>query len=209
MRIIYEDKDLLVVDKPSGIETIEIPDKLGKKVFNVHRLDKDTSGVNLFAKSQEALIFFQKQFINRKIEKKYIALVTGNVKNDSGKIETLIGRSKKDGKKQKVYLFGEPDLPKVKRTAVTEYRVLKRYKDYTLLEITPKTGRKHQIRCHMAYMSHPVAGDKMYGFKGKSVPEGLSRQFLHASYIKVKLPGGEYKEFNSELSKELQTCLPK
>jgi 23S rRNA pseudouridine1911/1915/1917 synthase len=209
MRIIYEDKDLLVADKTAGIETIEIPEKLGKKLFNIHRLDKDTSGVNLFAKSQEALIFFQKQFINREIEKKYLALVSGSVKNDSGTIETLIGRSKKDGKKQRVYLRGEPGLPKVEREAVTEYRVLKRYEDYTLLEIMPKTGRKHQIRCHMAYLGHPVVGDKIYGFKKELKPADLSRQFLHASYIKIKIPNGEYKEFNSKLPEDLEKCLPK
>jgi len=199
----------LVVDKPSGIETIEITEKLGKKVFNIHRLDKDTSGVNLFAKNQEALIFFQKQFINREIEKKYIALVAGDVKNDSGRIETLIGRSKKDGKKQKVYLFNEPGSARGKRKAITEYRVVERYKDYTLLELTPKTGRKHQIRCHMVYLGHPVIADKMYGFKGQLSPAGLSRQFLHASYIKIKFPNGEYKEFNSELPEDLKKCLPK
>jgi 23S rRNA pseudouridine1911/1915/1917 synthase len=208
MKIIYEDNDLLVVDKPPGIETIEIPEKLGRKVFNVHRLDKDTSGVNLFAKSQEALIFFQKQFINREIEKRYFALVSGNVKDDSGIIDALIGRSKKDGKKQKVYLPLEPGA-EGKRTAVTEYKVMQRYKDYTLLEISPKTGRKHQIRCHMAYIGHPIAGDKVYGFKNQANPENLSRQFLHASYIKIKLPNGEYKEFNSELPEELKKCLPK
>ena len=209
INIIYEDNNLLVVDKPAGIETIEIPDKIGKEVLNVHRLDKDTSGINLFAKNQGALIFFQKQFKNRKVEKKYAALVKGNVKENKGIIETLIGRSKKDGKKQKVYLFNEPGSAKGKRRAITEYKVVKRFNSCTLLEIIPKTGRKHQIRCHMAYFGHPVVGDKVYGFKDKLYSKDLLRQFLHASYIKIKLPNGEYEEFNSELPKDLERCLPK
>ncbi len=178
-------------------------------MFNVHRLDKDTSGINLFAKNQEALIFFQKQFKNRKVEKRYTALAVGKVKENKGTIETLIGRSKKDGKKQKVYLFNEPGSLEGKRRAITEYKVIKRLKDYTLLQVMPKTGRKHQIRCHMAYLGHPVAGDKVYGFKGQLCPKELLRHFLHASYIKIKLPNGEYKEFNSELPKDLEKCLPK
>jgi len=208
IKIIYEDKDLLVADKPAGLETVEVLARLGKKVFNVHRLDKDTSGINLFAKNQEALIFFQKQFINREIEKRYIALVAGRVKDNKGMIDTLIGRALKEKKKQKAYLEIEPRA-EGKRRAVTEYRVIKRFEDYTLLEVMPKTGRKHQIRCHMAYLGHPIVGDKMYGFKGQPCPEGLLRQFLHASYIKIKLPSGEYKEFNSELPEDLEKCLPK
>ena len=128
---------------------------------------------------------------------------------DSGKIETLIGRSKKDGKKQKAYLFGEPGLPKTERKAITEYKVLKRHKNYTLLEVNLKTGRKHQIRCHLAYIGHPIAGDKIYGFKNQLCPAGLNRQFLHSSYIKIKLFNGEYKEFNSNLPEDLKKCLPK
>jgi len=203
IKIIYEDNDLLVVDKPAGIQTIEIPAKLGKNIFNIHRLDKDTSGVNLFAKNQEALIFFQKQFKNREIEKKYTALVVGQLKDKEKRIETLIGRAPREKKKQRAYLTIEPRAVN-KREAITEYKVIKEYEKYTLIEVFPKTGRKHQIRCHMAYLGHPIAGDKMYGFKNQPVPKGLNRHFLHASYIKIKLPNGEYKEFESKLPEELQ-----
>jgi len=206
MKIIYEDENLLAIDKPAGMETIEIPDKLGRKVFNIHRLDKDTSGVNLFAKNQKDLIFFQKQFINREVEKKYIALVVGNVKNDSGIIGTLIGRSPRDKRKQKVYLPAEPGSTG-KREAITEYKVLERLKNYTLLEVVPRTGRMHQIRCHLAYINHPIVGDKKYGFKNQPKPKDLNRQFLHASYIKIKLLNGEIKELNSELAQDLKLCL--
>ncbi|MBD3208518.1 MAG: hypothetical protein GF370_03635 [Candidatus Nealsonbacteria bacterium] len=207
MKAIYEDQDLLVLDKPAGIDVESLQEKL-KDAYLIHRLDKDTSGVILAAKSQEALIFFQKQFINRKVEKKYIALTAGEVKVDSGAIETLIGRSKKDGKKQKVYLVNDPGSKKGKREAITYYKVIERFEDYTLLEVFPKTGRMHQIRVHLAHIGHPIAGDKVYGFKNQPCPKGLSRPFLHASYIKVKMPNGKFKEFKSNLPKELKLCLP-
>lgn len=228
IKIIYEDNDLLVIDKPAGI--IVFPEKPPKektlidyllevkpelknagkppRYGIVHRLDKDTSGILLVAKSNEGLIFFQKQFKTRGVEKKYLALVVGNIKNNQGRIETLIGRASKDRKKQKVYLPTEPGA-EGKREAVTEYKVPERFKDYTLLEVSPKTGRKHQIRCHLAYLLHPITGDKMYGFKNQPKPEGLNRHFLHASYIKIQLPNGQTKEFISKLPEELQKIIEK
>jgi len=139
-------------------------------------------------------------------------LVVGNIKNDQGKIETLIGRSKRQGTKQKVYLATEPGS-KGKREAITEYKVLEKFKsalgeiNYTLLEVFPKTGRMHQIRIHLAYINHPIAGDKKYGFKNQPCPKELKRQFLHASYLKIKLSNSEFKELNSELAQDLKLCL--
>ena len=202
MKIIYQDDNVLVVDKLAGIVITDIYPGLSK----AHRLDKDTSGVLFIAKNEKALIFLQKQFKQRSVEKKYIALVVGDVKSDQGKIETLIGRSKKQGTKQKVYLTTEPGS-KGKREAITEYKVLERFKDYTLLEVFPKTGRMHQIRIHLAYINHPIAGDKKYGFKNQPCPKGLKRQFLHASYLKIKLSNSELKELNSELAQDLKLCL--
>jgi len=215
MNVIYKDKDFLVINKPAGIDVIALGEELSKKYSElgnvqrngiIHRLDKDTSGLILAAKNEETLIFFQKQFKNREVEKKYIALAAGTITQNEGKIETLIGRSKKDGKKQKVYLKTEPNV-KNKREAVTEYKVIKKYKDYTLLEISLKTGRKHQIRCHLAYIGHPIAGDKMYGFKNQSCPAELNRQFLHAAYLKIKMPSGGSKKFRSRLPKELKKVI--
>ena len=217
MKAIYQDKDLLVIDKPAKMDVVSLGKELEKEhpeLKNVerqgiiHRLDKDTSGVILVAKDEKGLIFFQKQFKNREVEKKYLALVVGKIKEDKGKIETLIGRNPKEWKKQRVYLKTEPGS-NGKREAVTYYRVLKRYQDYTLLEVTPKTGRMHQIRCHLTYLGYPIVGDKVYGFKNQPCPEKLDHQFLHANYIKIKFPNGEYKEFISELPKELELCLPK
>ena len=201
LKIIYEDNDLLVIDKPDGINS----DDFEKRI---HRLDKDTSGILLVAKSDKALDFFQKQFKNRKVIKKYLALVVGNVKTNKGKIETLMGRSLKDRKKQKVYLMNEPDAQrKGLRKAITNYKVIKKYKDYTLVEAEPKTGRKHQIRCHLAYLGYPIAGDKIYGFKNQPIPKELKRQFLHASSIRIKMPNDEIKEFKSQLPEDLKKIL--
>jgi len=199
VKIIYEDDNLLVIDKPAGL----VVDNIERRV---HRLDKDTSGILLVAKNDKALEFLQKQFKEREVKKKYLALVAGNLKKEEGVIETLIGRSPGDRRKQKVYLPGEPNAQE-KRKAVTEYKVLQRFENYTLIKVEPKTGRKHQIRTHLAYLGHPVAGDKLYGFKNQPRPEGLKRQFLHASYLKVKLPNGKTKEFKSELPNELKLCL--
>jgi len=199
VKIIYEDDNLLVIDKPAGL----VVDNIERRV---HRLDKDTSGILLVAKNDKALEFLQKQFKEREVKKKYLALVAGNLKKEEGVIETLIGRSPGDRRKQKVYLPGEPNAQE-KRKAVTEYKVLQRFENYTLIKVEPKTGRKHQIRTHLAYLGHPIAGDKLYGFKNQPRPERLKRQFLHASYLKVKLPNGKTKEFKSELPNELKLCL--
>jgi len=200
-KVIFENNDLLVIDKPAGVNSDDFE-------MRIHRLDKDTSGILLIAKNQSALDFFQKQFKNRTVVKKYSALVYKTPKNDFGKIETLIGRSLKDGKKQKIYLFREPDAQrKGLRQAVTDYRVIKRYKEFTLIEAEPKTGRKHQIRCHLAYLGHPVTGDKVYGFKNQPLPKGLKRQFLHAGYIKITMIDGTKKEFKSELPQDLKQIL--
>jgi 23S rRNA pseudouridine1911/1915/1917 synthase len=127
------------------------------------------------------------------------------MENDSGTIKTLIARAKGDPRKQKVY--SQINAPKSAREAITGYKVLERFKDYTLLEVEIKTGRRHQIRCHFSYLRHPIAGDKLYGFKNSKVPDGLTRQFLHSAYLKIQLPNGEIKEFKSNLPEELQAVL--
>ena len=201
MKTIYEDENVLVIDKPAGINA----DDFEKRV---HRLDKDTSGVLLIAKNDEALEFLQKQFKERKVEKKYLALVVGNLKNKEGEIETLLGRSPADRRKQKAYFMQEPGN-EGKRMAQTRYKVLQRFENYDLIEVQPLTGRKHQIRAHFAHLGHPIAGDKLYGFKNQPCPKGLKRHFLHASYLKIKLPDNQTKELESELPDELKLCLAK
>lgn len=242
IKIIYEDNDVLVVDKPAGIvvfpegpasakatagEAKTVIDYLIEKHPDlksageaprygiVHRLDKDTSGALLVAKTTEALIFLQKCFKNRGVEKKYVCLVEGAIKDDSGEIKTLIARSPRDPRKQTVYEMGDPSAPKSAREAITEYRVIERFQNYTLLEVSIKTGRRHQIRCHLSYLQHPIAGDKLYGFKNSKSPEGLTRQFLHAKQLKIQLPAcagrpsGKEEMFVSELPEELKKVTDK
>lgn len=199
MKIIYQDEDLIVYDKPAGVNC----DDYEKRV---HRLDKDTSGVFLVAKNDGALAFFQKQFKERKTEKKYLALVTGHLKSEAGVMENLIGRSRQDRRKQKIYSALEPDSEN-KRKAESRYSVLQRFENYDLIEVEPKTGRKHQIRTQLAHLGHPIAGDKLYGFKGQTGPKDLPRQFLHAGFLKIQLPQGESKEFTSELPEDLKNVL--
>ena len=243
VKIIYEDNDLLVVDKPAGIVVFSERKNNGERSRTivdylieqkpelkavggaprygiVHRLDKDTSGILLVAKTSESLIFLQNQFISREVEKKYVCLVEGVIKEDKGEIKTLIGRSSMDMRKQKAFAPNGP-APASAREAITEYKVIGRYtespakfadahrgatkvNEFTLVEVKIKTGRKHQIRCHLSYIHHPIAGDKMYGFKNSPKPEGLTRQFLHAEYLKIKLLNGEVKEFYSELPEDLK-----
>ncbi len=216
-KILYEDEDVLVIDKPAGVNS----DDFEKRV---HRLDKDTSGILLIAKNDKSLEFLQKQFSaaaksyggsaeafgeggkDSKVFKRYLALVVGHLKNDEGKIETLIGRAPKDRRKQKVYLSQEPGA-KGKRGAITNYKVLQRLENYDLIEVEPKTGRKHQIRTHFTYLGHPIAGDKLYGFKNQPCPKGLKRQFLHATCLKITLPNGKIKEFHVELPEDLKQVL--
>lgn len=198
-KIIYEDKDLVVIEKPPKKNSDDFPKR-------IHRLDKDASGILLVAKNQKALEFFQKQFKERKVKKEYLVLVWGHLNQKEGQIKTLIGRDPKNKLKQKVYLPFEPKSEN-KREAITEYKILKRYKDYDLLKVRTLTGRKHQIRVHFCWLGHPIAGEKIYRFKNQKDPASLKRLFLHASCLKIKMPDGKTKIFRSELPSDLKKVL--
>ncbi len=224
IKTIYQDNDLLVADKPPQMITFREGQEEGEFLMDylikqypslkntgekprygaAHRLDKETSGIVLIAKSNDFFSYLQDQFKKREVYKEYIALCVGNIKED-GIIETHIGRSPRDRKKQKVYPLYNPKNP---RLAITEYKVLKNFKNYTLIKVIPKTGRKHQIRCHMAHIGCPIAGDKMYGFKNQILPDNLNRHFLHAQFIKIKKEK-EFKSFFSELPEDLDIVLKK
>ena len=184
MEVIYEDNDISAVNKPAGVNfdwaLKEKPDLLV-----VHRLDKDTSGVILFAKNEKAQAYLRDLFKTRRIAKSYLALVVGVMKHESGKIELSIGRSKKTPLKR--VAIGEKRG--TIREAVTEYRVLKKFADFSLVEAFPKTGRTHQIRWHFSAIGHPIVCDRLYSGRRYICPAGLSRQFLHASSIEF-LQGG-------------------
>ena len=234
LKIIYQNENLLVVDKPPTLvvfterETKEktLKDLLLKKFLFlknvgkqkrygiVHRLDKETSGIVLVAKNEETFNFLQKEFKEKKVVKKYLALVVGKIREKKGVIETLIGRDLKDRKRQRAFLLFEPEAKKKgKRKAETSYRLLKllsnKKENFSLLEVIPKTGRKHQIRVHLAFLGHPIVGDKLYSFKNQPCPKELKRQFLHASCLKIRLPDGKEKEFRSRTPRDLKNVLKK
>ena len=202
MKIIFRDKDFIVVDKPAGfsvhpgINTDEptLVDFLLRKfpeIKNVgdapeirpgivHRLDKETSGVMIVARNKKTFDYLKNLFKNRKVEKRYLALVHGKLKNKEGKIEGEMGRSKRDFRKQAL-VRGKVSVRK-ERYSLTCYKVKKEFGDYSLLEVSPKTGRMHQIRVHLQAIGHPIVGDKKYTFKKyKKFP--VPRMFLHASEL--------------------------
>jgi len=145
----------------------------------VHRLDKDTSGVMIAAYDDEALAFLAEQFKSRKARKTYIAIVSGILKEKKGRIETFIARDPKDRKRFTVSSQG--------RASLTLYSVIREWKEHSLLLLTPKTGRTHQIRVHLRHIGHPVMGDTLYGFTNASFPNaGL---MLHSRRLAITLPG--------------------
>jgi len=215
--IIYENDDILVVDKPSGLlvhpvknEKYALTDFFPKAKL-VHRLDKDTSGLVLLAKNEKTYNWLKGQFSNRQIKKKYLALVHGKLKDKKGIITKTISKSRKRGGSQTTAPIGR------RREAITRYRFLKEFsakggsasggKNFSLLEVAPETGRTHQIRVHLASIGHPVAGDGKYKFKRQKEPKELNRQFLHATYLRFSLPNGKMIELNSKLPAELQKIL--
>ena len=204
MNIIYEDKDLIALNKPAGVNfDWALAEK--SELLPVHRLDKDTSGVILFAKNEKAAEYLKKLFQSREIKKTYLTLVVGEIKDKEGKIELTIGRSKKTPLKR--VAIGEK-RGKI-REAVTEYKVLKRLEEFTLVEVYPKTGRTHQIRSHFAAIGHPVVCDKLYAGKRFVCPAGLSRQFLHAFSLELTLPSGTRTRLEAELPVDLEKVLQK
>lgn len=197
--VIYEDNDIIVVNKPKGMVVHPANGNPDGTLVNailamckdslsgiggeirpgiVHRLDKDTSGLLIVAKNDEAHIKMSKQIQDRKVTKKYIALVKGVISENEATIDLPIGRSTKDRKKMAVDAKG--------KNAITHFKVLKRYNNYTLLELKIDTGRTHQIRVHMSYIGHPVVGDSVYS-NGKN-EFGVEGQMLHARYLEFKHP---------------------
>ncbi len=230
VKIIYEDTDVIVLDKPARLlshsavsnKSPSVADFLLNyfpKIENVgedslrpgivHRLDKDTSGVMIAAKNNKSFFFLKNQFKNREAQKIYTALVYGNVEQRSGFIDLRIGRSKTKPYMQTVVDTKEK-LDVKSREALTLYKIIKTFSDYTLLKVFPKTGRMHQIRVHLKAIGHPIVGDKKYFFRKRvRIGPPLARQFLHASELRIKLPSGKKRAFKSELPQDLKEFLDK
>lgn len=222
IKILYEDEEIIAVDKQANIIVHPLKENQEDTLVNglivkwpeikqvgedplrpgiVHRLDKETSGIILVAKTNKSFDHLKKQFAERKIEKKYLALVNGVVKDSRGTIAKTINISRKDKRKRISFLDEKA------KSAWTEYQVVKRYENYTLLEVTPKTGRTHQIRVHLSSIGYPISGDKQYKFKRQKTPKGLTRQFLHAYHLKFNLTNGNIIKLKSELSLDLKRVL--
>lgn len=221
--VVYEDEHILAIDKPSGLavhkvsptdpqETLadilvaERPYLVGVgenplRPGIVHRLDKETSGLMLIAKDQPTFEHLKNLFQTRQIKKEYLALVYGNPKHDSGTIDAPLGKL---GTKQTTQIKGKREL--VVRDAVTDYEVVTRYKDYTLVRVMPRTGRTHQIRVHMKHIGHPLVGDKLYAAK-KPLPPGLDRLFLHALRLRLPDAHGSGLALEASLPPTLQNTL--
>lgn len=217
LEIVYEDSDLLVVNKPrgmvvhpsaghgtgtlvnallhhcddlSGINGVERPGI-------VHRIDKDTSGLLLVAKNDQAHLSLSEQLANREVERKYAALVHGEIPHETGMIDAPIARDPKNRQRMAVVDNGKP--------AVTHFRVIKHYPDYTFVECQLETGRTHQIRVHMRYIGYPLVGDPLYGPR-KTIP--LGGQALHAKAVGFTHPKtGEWMYFEAEMPQILQETI--
>lgn len=222
VEIIFEDENLTVIDKPYGVvvnradsvreETIQdwfAPKIEGsgnneffKKGGVVHRLDRETSGVMVLARTEETYFHLKQQFLERKTVKKYLALVHGTFKEREGIISAPIERHPKNRHK-----FGiGTDLS---RTSITEWKVAEEFKEFTLLELSPRTGRTHQLRVHLQSINHPIVSDPIYGWqkKIKSDLVWCPRLFLHAKYLEFADLAGKNVSFDSALPADLQEVL--
>ena len=233
IKVVFENQDFLVIEKPAGVvvnraetvkgETVQdwVEDRLGirnqesgiseesdfvRRAGIVHRLDKETSGLLLIAKNPESFANLQAQFKARKTRKKYLALVHGEVEPKEGRIELPIARNPFNREKFGVFPGG--------RKAVTEYKVISSLKvqdsNFTFLELTPLTGRTHQIRVHLKGIGHPIVSDEKYAGRktNREDRKWCPRMFLHASFLGFFHPRtGKWMEFESELPEDLQKAL--
>lgn len=219
--IVYEDEDVIVLNKPQGMVVHPAHGNYTGTIVNallshcdnlsgingvmrpgiVHRIDKDTSGIIIIAKNNEAHVSLSEQLKEHTITRRYTALVEGVVKTDEGTIETMIGRNPRNRKEMAI-------VSKNGKRAVTHYTVLERFESYTLIEARLETGRTHQIRVHMAHIGHPIVGDPVYGFKKQKFhTEG---QLLHARVLGFIHPRtGEYREFEAPLPEYFTSILSK
>ena len=240
LEIIYEDDDLVVVNKPAGMVVHpghgnysgtlinaliyhfeNLPKNSSNRPGLVHRLDKDTSGLLVIAKNDESMVHLSNQFAEKSSKREYIALVWGNVTDDSGKIDNYIGRNPKN-RLQNIVL--DDDKIENGKRAITNYEVLSRMNYVSLVKCTLETGRTHQIRVHMKHIGHILFNDERYG--GNSILKGttftkykqfvencfklLPRQALHAKTLGFTHPKtGNFMQFDSDLPNDFQSCIEK
>jgi 23S rRNA pseudouridine1911/1915/1917 synthase len=216
LAIIYEDKDILVIDKAAGLTVHPAPGHPSHTLVNailahcpglamsneltrpgiVHRLDKDTSGLIVIAKNDFAREYLARQFKSRAVTKGYLVMVKGRLSPEQGIIEAPIGRDPHSRRRMAIIEAG--------KAASTRYKVRKYLGNYTLVEVSPLTGRTHQIRIHLSAIGYPVVGDPVYGVKSAYV----NRQFIHAYRLGFRLPSTkQHQEFTSPLPMDLEQAL--
>ena len=217
LAVVYEDADVIVVDKPAGMVVHPAPGHPRGTLANallahvpgisvggsqrpgiVHRLDKDTSGLIVAAKTDRGRTALVTQWEDRSVEKIYLALVSGSVADEEAVIDAPIGRDPKNRQRMAVVRSG--------RRAVTRFHIVERFPTATLLEVTIETGRTHQIRVHLAFIGHPIIGDQLYG-RTRSRGPHVERQFLHASALAFRLPNGEALRLEAPLPDDLRAVL--
>lgn len=218
LAIVYEDEDVIVLDKPAGLVVHPAPGHPSGTLVNallhhapeisvggtnrpgiVHRLDKETSGLMVVAKSDRARTTLVAQWAQRSVEKGYVALVDGLVESNEGTIDVPIGRDPTQRQRM-------APLPRG-RSAITHFAVRRRFVRFTLLDLAIETGRTHQIRVHLAFIGHPVVGDSVYGRTVATPSIDLRRQFLHAARLGFRLPEGRPVVFESPLPDDLRAVL--
>lgn len=219
--VIYEDKDLVVINKPPGLtvhpgianETTTVvswfiehyPDShdVGEDPVRpgiVHRLDKDTSGSMVLAKNNPAFQYLKQQFKKQHPMKEYLALVFGHPNSTKGRVTQPISRSPGNPLRRMIHADGKP--------AITEWQIAKPLgPKYTLLRVFPFTGRTHQIRLHLHFISHPIVGDRLYTFKRQKPPSGVTRQLLHAEKITLRILSGKRKTFTAPLPADFASVI--
>ena len=216
--VVYEDSDLAVINKPQGMTVHPANNVYEGTLVNallyhvkdlsgingvlrpgiVHRLDKDTSGLLVIAKNDKTHVELQRQIQQKECKRIYVALLEGVLKSDSGSVDQPIGRSHTDRKKMDIVADG--------RNALTYYKVLERFGNYTLAEFELKTGRTHQIRVHAKYLGHPVVGDKTYGYA--KCKFNLDGQLLHAAQLSFTHPTtGEFMSFSAPIPQYFEKVL--
>ena len=193
--VIYEDENVLVLNKPAGLLSMAKGEYCPEKTLEdygllVHRLDRDTSGVVIMAKNEEAQTLLRRQFQDRKAHKTYYAVVTGRPKMDEARIYLPIARDKKRPTTFRVDANG--------KESETFYKVIRTDDKHSLIELSPTTGRTHQLRVHLNYLGHPIVGDVVYG------GEKADRLYLHANSLEITLPGGERRTFVAPLPESFE-----
>ena len=216
LTIIHEDEEILIIDKPAGLTTHPAPGHPDHTLVNavlsycptiaensgstrpgiIHRLDKDTSGLIVIAKNELSRRYIAEQFKNHMVKKGYLVLVQGKLIPKRGKIDAPVGRDPRYRKRMTIMEEG--------KEASTEFEVRACFDNYTLLDVSPVTGRTHQIRVHLLAIGYPVVGDSVYGVKSTF----LNRQFVHAYRLGFRLPStNQYREFTSPLPMDLEQAL--